>query len=49
MCGAPRALSEVDRTVAVFDGRKLRVVHLRCRTCAAQHDLYVSIESVVAT
>ena len=44
-CGARRAMTEADRTTAVFDGRKLRVVHLRCRTCTQQHDLYASVGS----
>jgi hypothetical protein len=45
VCGARQALAEADRTSAVFDGRKLRVVHLRCRMCARQPDLYAFVGS----
>jgi transglutaminase-like putative cysteine protease len=45
VCGARQALAEADRTTAVFDGQRLRVVHLRCRTCARQPDLYAFVRS----
>jgi transglutaminase-like putative cysteine protease len=44
-CGKRRGLAEMDRTVAVFDGRKLRVVQLHCRKCEGHHDLYAFLGS----